>query len=89
MATLNIKNERVYELARELSAATGESMTGAVEMALVERLERVRQRSRAQDEQRVAELERMLDAMAARLGPLGDDPTGFLYDEETGLPRGD
>ena len=29
MPTLNIKNERVYELARELSRATGESMTGA------------------------------------------------------------
>lgn len=89
MPTLNIKNERVYELARELSRATGESMTGAIETALVERLNRLRQPSSAREEFRAAELERLLDAMADRLGPRESDPTAFLYDEETGLPRGD
>jgi antitoxin VapB len=87
--TLNIKNERVYELARELSAATGESMTGAIETALTERLERVRHKVHRRDERRAAELEELLDAMADRFGPVEGDPTAFLYDEETGLPRGD
>lgn len=38
---LNIKNERVEKLARRLAHATGETMTGAIEKALEERLERV------------------------------------------------
>ena len=89
MPTLNIKNERVYELARELSAATGESMTGAIETALAERLERLRLSRHRRDERRAAELEELLDEMADRLGPIEGDPTAFLYDEQTGLPRGD
>ncbi len=31
----------------------------------------------------------LLDDMADRYGPVDDDPTAFLYDEETGRPRGD
>jgi antitoxin VapB len=38
---LNIKNERVEKLARRLAQTTGETMTGAIERALEERLERV------------------------------------------------
>ena len=38
---LNIKDERAHALARELAAATGESMTEAVRVALEERLQRV------------------------------------------------
>jgi antitoxin VapB len=87
MPTLNIKNERVYELARELSAATGESMTGAIEKALVERLERVRRRESMSVEDRRREIEGIIDRMAPLLGDLPEDPTAFLYDEETGLPR--
>ena len=40
--SLNIKNEETCELARELAALTGESMTGAITIALRERLERER-----------------------------------------------
>lgn len=37
---LSIKSERADRLARELAAATGESLTSAVEAALEERLQR-------------------------------------------------
>lgn len=39
---LNIKDPETDRLARELSASTGESLTGAITVALRERLERVR-----------------------------------------------
>ena len=38
--SLNIKNEETCRLARELAQLTGESMTGAITVALRERLER-------------------------------------------------
>ena len=37
--SLNIKNEETHRLARELAVLTGESMTGAITVALRERLE--------------------------------------------------
>ncbi|HHW83052.1 MAG TPA: type II toxin-antitoxin system VapB family antitoxin [Actinomycetales bacterium] len=37
--SLNIKNERVYDLAREAARITGKTMTGAVEEALVRLLQ--------------------------------------------------
>ena len=40
--SLNIKNEETCRLARELADLTGESMTGAITVALEERLERER-----------------------------------------------
>ena len=40
--SLNIKNEKTHQLARELARLTGESMTVAVNEAIRERLERVR-----------------------------------------------
>ena len=39
---LNIKNEETCRLARDLATLTGESMTGAITVALRERLERER-----------------------------------------------
>ena len=38
--SLNIKNEETCRLARELADLTGETMTGAITVALRERLER-------------------------------------------------
>ena len=40
MAALNIRDPKVHELARQLAARTGETMTEAVRTALVERLQR-------------------------------------------------
>jgi len=89
MPTLNIKNPRVYELAHELAEATGKSMTSVVEVALEQMLDRVRVRKQAVQDARRAAVEKLLEEMADRYGPMEDDPTAFLYDEETGLPRGD
>lgn len=44
---LNIKSDTVDRLARQLAERTGESITKAVETALVERLERVARRGRS------------------------------------------
>ena len=40
--SLNIKNEETCRLARELAELTGETITGAITVALRERLERER-----------------------------------------------
>lgn len=81
--SLNIKSREAHGLARELAAATGESMSGAVTEAIRERLERVRGRR----------------GMASRLLSIGTDCAAhlpeavlrvdhgdLLYDER-GLPR--
>ncbi len=79
---LNIKNERVEALARRLASRTGETMTGAIEKALEERLERV------DNQNDKAERLRRIRAITADLPP---PPPGVnsdhsdLYDED-GLP---
>ena len=84
--SLNIKNEETHQLARELAALTGESMTGAITVALRERLEReTHERS---VETRVQEL-RSIARRCARLledGPSAVEHGDFLYGED-GLPR--
>ena len=84
--SLNIKNEETHQLARELAALTGESMTGAITVALRERLEReTHERS---VETRVQEL-RSIALRCARLledGPSAVEHGDYLYDED-GLPR--
>ena len=87
MPTLNIKNERVYELARQLADATGASMTSVIESALEEQLEQLRRRDEADTQARFAELNAIVARTAPALRDLPDDPTAFLYDEQTGLPR--
>jgi antitoxin VapB len=87
MPTLNIKNERVYELARQLADATGASMTSVIEGALEEKLERMRRQQSATIDARMADLDAIVARTAPALRDLPDDPTAFLYDEETGLPR--
>ena len=83
MPTLNIKNQRVYELAKTLSERTGRSMTSVIQTALE------RQLAETSDEGRgIAEA---LHALALEAAPLLEhlppDPFADLYDEETGLPR--
>lgn len=83
---LNIKNDETYQLARELVQLTGETMTGAVTVALRERLER--EKHERSVESRVKELQK-IGKRCARL--LGDGPSAiehgeFLYGED-GLPK--
>ena len=83
---LNIKNDETCRLARELARLTGETMTGAITVALEERLERERrQRS-------VNARLRKMRAIAERCASLiGEGPSAVqhgdvLYDER-GLPK--
>jgi antitoxin VapB len=87
---LNIKNERVHELAREAARVTGKSQTGAIEEAL-ERL--LRDYDADPAEARIAQ---RLDvareiALAYAADPGQADRTirriEDLYEESTGLPR--
>lgn len=84
--SLKINNKETCKLARELARLTGETMTGAITVALRERLERERR-------QRDAEaLARELGAIGKRCashlapGPSSVDHGNLLYDEQ-GLPR--
>jgi antitoxin VapB len=83
MPTLNIKNQHVYELAKELSERTGQSMTSVIEVALERRLAELRDTREG-----IADA---LHAIAVGAAPLlkhlPEDPFADLYDEETGLPR--
>jgi antitoxin VapB len=79
---LNIKSERVHELARALSIATGKTMTAAIEEALEEKLHRLQE-----EEGRANQIAEVL----AFIKSLGPPPHGLtsdhsdLYDER-GLP---
>lgn len=86
---INIKNEEVQRLVRELAEKTGKGQTEAIGMAVRAALDRLDEEARAR---------RIYDAMteiAERTAPLMKDfdmddalygPDG-LYDRETGLPK--
>ena len=80
---LNIKDEETCKLARELAELTGETIPGAIAVALRERLER--QREIAERLKRM----RAISKRAAKLLREGGPPIDhgeLLYDED-GLPR--
>ena len=83
--SLNIKNEETCRLASEMARLTGETMTGAITVALRERLEREK-RARSV-EARVQELRAIADRCAKLLGPgpSAVEHGDALYDEQ-GLP---
>ena len=84
--SLNIKNDETCRLAGELARLTGETMTGALTVALRERLAREKRRYDA------AVLARELHAIGQRCakllgpGPSSVDHSDLLYDEQ-GLPQ--
>ena len=84
--SLNIKNEETCRLVRELAQLTGETMTGAITVALQERLERERRERSV--EARVRELHAIGQRCARLLrdGPSAVEHGDFLYDER-GLPK--
>ncbi len=84
--SLNIKNEETHRLAKELARLTGETMTGAITIALRERL--AREKRERGSEARLRQL-RSIRLRCARL--LRDSPPevahgDFLYGED-GLPK--
>lgn len=88
--SLNIKNERVHELAREAARATGLSQTSAIEEGL--RLLLARHGADPDTAARAARVERLL-AMGKRHRREEVDPSrgivvvDDLYDPATGVPR--
>ena len=79
---LSIKTEEADRLARELAAATGESLTEAVTVALRERLSRVR----VDREQYIDRLRRLGDEFAAARVVDPRTPDEIIGYDEHGLP---
>ena len=73
---LNIKNENTCRLASELAELTGETMTGAITVALRERLERERS-------------QRSADALAGELHAIGQRCAGLLAPGPSSVEHGD
>ncbi len=85
---LNIKNGEAEELARQLAAATGETLTGAVTSALRERLARVNAIGEAEHAERAARLLAISKDAATRwVEPYRGAEHGDLLYDEAGLPR--
>ena len=84
--SLNIKNEETCALARELAELTGETMTGAITVALSERLEKEK---RERDKEALLRDVRAIAERCAALmgpGPSAVEHGDLLYDEN-GLPK--
>lgn len=80
---INIKNERVEKLAKEVAGETGETLTGAIQVALEERLARLH-RNRDIEERR-----RRIREIVESFSPVPEGVTSDhsdLYDE-WGLPK--
>jgi antitoxin VapB len=82
--SLNIKNEETHRRAQELARLAGETMTGAVDRAIAERLTRIRKRrNKADVVKRLLKIGRECAAL-----PILDrrTPEDMLYDK-SGLPK--
>jgi antitoxin VapB len=83
--SLNIKNDEVSKMARELASLTGESMTQAIAVAVRERLVRVRRGPENDLSERLLAIGR--DCAAHLKEPYRSiDHADLLYDER-GLPK--
>lgn len=82
---LNIKDPEADRLARELAAATGESITVAARRALEERLQRVRARGQVSDVR--ADLDAMIARARARQATDPRTAEEIIGYDENGLPR--
>jgi antitoxin VapB len=82
---LNLKNDEAHQLARELAALTGESMTAAVTVAVRERLERLRARKRGSLANRLLAIGK--DCAPRLKEPFRTIDHGDLLYDDRGLPR--
>jgi antitoxin VapB len=82
---LSIKSMEAERLAREIAAKTGDTLTGAIQKSLEERLERLKQQRRSQI------LTGQLDEILRRVDQLpvldSRTPDEILGYDEHGLPR--
>lgn len=82
--SLNIKNKGTHQRAKELARLAGETMSEAVDRAVVERLERLRRtRNREALAERLLEIGKHCAALPVLDRRSADD---MLYDEH-GLPK--
>jgi antitoxin VapB len=82
---LSIKSVEVERLAREIAAKTGESLTGAIQKALQERLDRIRRERRSQIlASQLQEILRRVDQLPVLDSRSADEILGY---DEHGLPR--
>ena len=82
---MSIKSIEVERLAREVSAKTGESLTGAIQKALEERLERLKRQHRQKIV--LSQLEEILhrvDQLPILDSRSADEIVGY---DDNGLPR--
>ncbi|MDO5503692.1 MAG: type II toxin-antitoxin system VapB family antitoxin [Actinomycetia bacterium] len=93
---LNIKNERVCALAREVADRTGTTQTSAIETALEARLRELLEQTETEQLRREAdrrERRHRIDELLAKIPPRDPDAPSMgeimdeLYEPETGLPR--
>lgn len=86
--SLNIKSQEAERLARELSMATGESMTRAITVALRERLDRWQSRDEHEIDRRADRIREISEDAAGRwVEPYATADHGELLYDERGLPR--
>lgn len=86
--SLNIKNEEAERLARGVAAATGESVTRAVTVALQERLNRLHDEQAKDRATRIARMRAIAEDSADRWKePYRTTDHGDLLYDEAGLPR--
>jgi antitoxin VapB len=82
---ISIKSIETEHLAREVAAKTGESLTGAIQKALEERLDRLKNNRRSQA------LATQLDDILHRVDEMPDldsrSPDEIVGYDEDGLPR--
>ena len=82
---LSIKSIETEHLAREIAARTGESLTGAIQKALEERLERLNSNRRSQT------LAAQIDDILKRVDEMPDldtrTPDEIIGYDDDGLPR--
>ena len=82
---LSIKSIQAERLAREIAERTGESLTGAIQKALQERLDRLKQQRRSQIvASQLEEILRRVDQLPVLDSRAPDEILGY---DEHGLPR--
>ncbi len=85
---LNIKNEETERSARQLAAATGESLTKAISVAVSERLSRLHGHDDAGAAERISRLRAVAaDAANRWIEPYRSSDHGDLLYDDAGLPR--
>ncbi|MDE3074227.1 MAG: type II toxin-antitoxin system VapB family antitoxin [Chloroflexota bacterium] len=85
---MNIKNSETQRLARELAAATGETVTRAVTVAVRERLDRLQHEDESASAARAARLRDIANDAASRwVEPYRSADHGHLLYDDLGLPR--